>query len=466
MVKRHLPEAHRGVPLSPRKEDGRVLSWSEVGFVINPWGNGMARKHVRRRCRRSTLAILAVVALTPLVTTGSEAGLVRQSPPTPGMRLLEATSVVQPTDDARLATKPAARSVQPSTASAGRNRTTTGARVTRPAAPGSRRAASASSGDGATGAKMASGLDPRAPRGGVFGTASVWKQNVRLAPLASDSREMVDNLSHQVADHWGGVAALNVWNYNASFYSVPANQRRVNVKFDDCQRKGYVPPGLFGRGGQFVGVPVPTDAVPAPGVDAALSIYQPSTDTLWEFWQARKSDAWSACWGGRIDHVSRSAGWFKGGFGQSASGLANAGGMIGIREAQAGAIEHALALQIIAPATWTRVSWPAQRSDGYDTSPHAIPEGTRLRLDPSLNVDALPLHPLAKMIAKAAQTYGFIVTDKSGAVAVVTENGAAVKAATGVNPWERILGKTPSWAVMKGFPWNRVQALPKDFGKP
>ena len=318
----------------------------------------------------------------------------------------------------------------------------------------------------ALGAKLPTHVDPSAPLGGPFTSASVWKQDVRHAPLAPDSREMVDNLRHQVADHYEGVASLNVWNYNASFYTVPADQPRVTVRFNDCQHKGYVPNGLFGRGGQFVGVPIPSDAVPAPGVDAALTIYQPSTDRLWEFWQAHKSGAWSACWGGRIDHVSRSAGWFKGGFGQTATGLANAGGMIGIREAQAGRIAHALALQIIAPATWTRVSWPAQRSDGYDSSPHAIPEGTRLRLDPSVNVDALPLHPLAKMIARAAQTYGFIVTDKSGAVAVVTENGAAVKAKTGRDPWVRILGRTPSWKVMKGFPWDRLQALPKDYGKP
>ena len=46
--------------------------------------------------------------------------------------------------------------------------------------------------------------------------------------------------------------------------------------------------------------------------------------------------------------------------------------------------------------------------------------GTRFRLDPSVNVDKLQLHPVAKMVARAAQTYGFIVTDQSGAVAVVT----------------------------------------------
>ena len=61
---------------------------------------------------------------------------------------------------------------------------------------------------------------------------------------------------------------------------------------------------------------------------------------------------------------------------------------------------------------------PAQRSDGSNRSDDAIPAGTRLRLDPSVDVADLGLSPVAAMIARAAQTYGFIVTDKSAAVAV------------------------------------------------
>jgi hypothetical protein len=214
-------------------------------------------------------------------------------------------------------------------------------------------------------------------------------------------------------------------------------------------------------------VPAPANAIPAAGNDAAMTIYEPAADTMRDFWQARKRvDGWHACWGGRLEHVSGSPGYFAGGFGASASGLALAGGQIGIREAQAGEIRHALALQIIAPAKWWLVSWPAQRSDGWDGDPGAIPEGTHLRLDPAIKVDALPLHPLAKMVAKAAQKYGFIVTDKAGAVSVATESGAAVKATTGVNPWDRILRGTPNYLVMRDFPWNRLQALPQDYGKP
>jgi hypothetical protein len=278
---------------------------------------------------------------------------------------------------------------------------------------------------------------------------------------------MVQHLVRQVEDNWGGVAAFNVWNYNPSFYTVPIGQRRVDVRWDDCQGKGWVPGGLFGPGGQFVSVPIPSNAIPAAGSDAAMTIYQPATDTMWDFWEARKRvDGWHACWGGRLEHVSRSPGYFEGGFGASASGLSLAAGQIGIREAQAGEIGHALALQIIAPAKWWLVSWPAQRSDGWDGDPDAIPEGTRLRLDPRTDVDALPLHPLARMVAKAAQKYGFIVTDKSGAVAVVAESGAPYETWRGVNPWNALLRGTPMYDVMRNFPWRSLQVLPRDYGKP
>ncbi len=315
--------------------------------------------------------------------------------------------------------------------------------------------------------KTAATLNYQESLAGPFGTSSVWKTNISSAPLASNSKEMVAKLAGQAASLYGGIAAFNVWNYNTSFYSVTASQKRVDVKWDDCQGKGYVPAGLFGSGGQFMSVPIPDDAVPAAGTDSSLSIYQPSSDTMWDFWLAKKNlDGWHACWGGRMDKVSQAGGWFPGRFGASASGLSQIGGSLGIREAQAGRVNHALALHIPRPAVWYDVSWPAQRSDGMDTGPNGIPEGTRLRLDPSVDVSKLGLHPLAKMIAVAAQKYGFIVTDKSGCVAVVTESGEATRAVTGVNPWDKLLNGTPNYRVMQGFPWDKLQALPKDYGKP
>ncbi|MFI7589579.1 DUF4124 domain-containing protein [Spongisporangium articulatum] len=306
-----------------------------------------------------------------------------------------------------------------------------------------------------------------APRAGPFTAASVWKKNIAKAPLAAGSKAMARNLNGQVTDRYGGVAAFNVTQYNASFYGVSKDQPRTTIAWDDCQGKGSVPQGLYGPGGQFVGVPIPSSAVPSAGTDRSLVIYQKSTDTMWDFWRiANRADGWHACWGGRIDKVSTSKGFFTGSFGASASGLSLIGGAVGIKEAQAGRIDHALALAIPNPAVHTRVSWPAQRSDGFDTSPAAIPEGTRLRLDPRVKVSTLKLHPIAKMIARAAQKYGFIVTDKSGAVAVVTESGAGVQARTGTNPWNALMQGTPDYLIMKNFPWDKLQALPKNYGKP
>jgi hypothetical protein len=301
----------------------------------------------------------------------------------------------------------------------------------------------------------------------AFGPASVWKQDVRQAPLDGNSSAMTAELTQQVGSHYGGVAAFNVWNYNASVYTVPATQPKIDVKWDNCQGKGYIPRGLLGEGGQFTQVPVPADAIPAYGNDSQLSIYSPATDQLWEFWKAKKVDGlWQACWGGRIDKVSTSYGYFLNGFGAAATGLSISAGAIGIREAQAGQIDHALSLVLPNPAHYSNFSWPAQRSDGSSTASDAIPEGTRLRLDPSVNVDALNLHPIARMVAKAAQKYGFIVSDKAGAVSVATESGAGVKAATGVDPWNKLMGNTPSYSIMRNFPWDKVQALPRDYGKP
>jgi hypothetical protein len=309
--------------------------------------------------------------------------------------------------------------------------------------------------------------DPLSPRGGPFGATSVWRQSIRTAPTASNSSALVANLANQASSLYGGSAAFNNSAYGETFYTVGAAQQRVDVHWDDCQHKGYNPPGLIGIGGQLSSVPIPSDAKPSSGTDHYLSIYQPATDTMWAFWvTVLRADGWHACWGGRMDHASTNPGWFTNGFGVSATGLAAQGGAVNIKDVQAGSINHALALQVISAASWTNISWPAQRSDGSSTAVDAIPEGTRFRLDPNLNVDALHLTPVATMIAKAAQTYGFIVTDRAGCVSIVAEDGGPAQAATGVNPWKAALGSVPSYSVMTGFPWASLQALPKDYGKP
>lgn len=306
-----------------------------------------------------------------------------------------------------------------------------------------------------------------APREGVFGSASFWRSDISRAPVAGLSSVIVSALAKQVADHNSGIASLNAYRYNTSVVTVPATQGRTTVKFNDCQHKGYTPRILYGTDGAFVNVPIPDDAVPALGTDSELAVYSPNTDQYWDFWRAdHRLDGWYACWGGRIDHVSTNPGYFADGTGTAATGLALAGGMIGIREAEAGRIDHAVGIGIPNPTDYRTFSWPAQRSDGGSGSTSPVMEGQRLRLDPSLNVDALNVSPLVKMVARAAQKYGLVVTDRSGVVSMATESGAAVQAKLGSSPWADLISPRHSYDVLAGFPWDKLQALPKDYGQP
>lgn len=301
-----------------------------------------------------------------------------------------------------------------------------------------------------------------------FAPNNIFSWDISKAPVASNSAAMVSHLNSQVVNNWGGVAATNAYQYNASFYTVSANTPKYNVKFDDCQGKGYTPSGLFDGAAHFKQIPIPNGAVPATGTDGNLSIYDPAADKLWELWVASKNSdgSWKACWGGRIDNVSKNEGTFDSYFGTTATGISFSGSMITVDEVRKGAINHAMYLAIMEPAMWNNFSWPAKRSDGWSTNPNAVPEGTRLRLDPSINVDSLALTPFGKMVAKAAQKYGFIVADKAGTVNVSLESGSREKAVTGTDPWKTIFGSTPDYQQLKNFPWAKLQALPKDYGKP
>ncbi|RLV49922.1 hypothetical protein D9V37_08570 [Nocardioides mangrovicus] len=309
------------------------------------------------------------------------------------------------------------------------------------------------------------------PVTGFLGSANAYRLDVSNAPLNSDSAGMVANLTSQVTSYYGGVAAFNVWNYNTTFYQAAASTPLQRVIWDNCQNKSYTPSLLYtvSAGAAFVDVPIPADAVAASGTDAELAIWSPSRDKLWEFWKAKKSsDGWHACWGGRIDSWSTSPGYFTNGAGATATGLPVASGAIGITEAQAGSINHALNLVVINAANYATYSYPAQRSDGNQAvgTAHAIPEGTRFRLDPTLDVDSLKLTPIAKAVAKAAQKYGFIVSDKGGSVGVQAESGTGVATVTGTNPWNALMAGVPAYNIMKNFPWSRLQALPMNYGKP
>ena len=294
---------------------------------------------------------------------------------------------------------------------------------------------------------------------------SFYTQDISKAPVREDSKAMADALAGEVSSRYGGIAAFNAYSYHVGHHRVPAGTKRVDVRYS-CSPDGRIPPSLYDGPGYFREVPVPDDAEAAAGDDGQMTIYDPTSDELWEFWQMRRDPdgGWSACWGGRIDDVSTSQGIFPLGFGASASGLAVTPGMVSLADVRRGRIDHALSISLPEVRSGA-FSWPANRTDGTSSSPLAPVEGQRFRLNPALDLDRYNLTPLGRMIAEAAQTYGFVVTDRGGSVAVAAESGALERQATGSDPWDSLIGGH-AWDVMHEFPWNEVQFLPMDHGRP
>ncbi len=286
--------------------------------------------------------------------------------------------------------------------------------------------------------------------GRPFSAHSVWNEPLGAdAPLDSRSSAYVTELLRQVHDYhpW-----LNTTSYSVPVYVVGPRQPTVKVTLDTWG------PDLQTA---FDAVPIPAAAQAAPGTDKHMTVWQPSTDRLWDFWLMRRvGGRWHARWGGEMDHVSRSPGYFThtgttGNWGATATGLPLLGGLVTFADLERGSIDHALAISLVEtePADF---SWPAQRTDGYEFARRAaeIPEGMRFRLNPRIDVARLDLPPLDRMLALAAQRYGIVVRDKAGAVAFYGQQPVGVP-----NPWPAAFGNQWPNQVLEQFPWSDLQAL-------
>ncbi len=306
----------------------------------------------------------------------------------------------------------------------------------------------------------------KAPRDAVFASDSFWYAPIaRGAPLHRDSAAFVREFLRQKKAYYGNVN-LNTRKYASPVYVVGPDVPGTDVTEWNCQNKGFKDKRLAQ---QWKAVPIPAYAEAADGSDAEMTIYQPSSDTLWEFWRARKGDGgWQACWGGRLAEASRSDGVFPAHYGTTATSLPFIGGQITARELQRGEIGHAIGIALVDAEHFNIKSWPAHRSDDYNPQhkPNRIPEGLRLRLDPAIDVDRLKLHPVAKTIARAAQKYGFVVWDKAGAISLRLENPKSATARGEPDPYPALFKGTAASSILDGFPWDRLQFLPQDYGKP
>jgi hypothetical protein len=302
----------------------------------------------------------------------------------------------------------------------------------------------------------------------LFAPTSVWNMPLATdAPLDRSSSARMSAFDTLIAGE--EKANTGPWieetEYSTPLYVVGPEQPRVDVHLDS---------GLWAaslQGALSEGVPIPRDATPAAGTDGAMTIYQPSSDTLWEFWRAFKTESgWRASWGGAMQHASESSGYYSDAswpalapsqgwnWGGTATSLPVIAGTVRIAELRSGHIEHALALDV-PYACAHDFSFPAQRSDGSEQRPDCIPEGAHMRLNASLDLAALPMAPITRMLAEAAQRYGIIVRDQTHhAVGFFAEDPTPAISNPYTGARGLFDGLEPS-VFLREFPWNQLQLL-------
>jgi hypothetical protein len=239
------------------------------------------------------------------------------------------------------------------------------------------------------------------------------------AVVDPNSNAMVQQLAAEVtAKGW----AIATKRFTPPIFYANARTRKYNVRLTHPTQ-----PGRF-----WEGVPIPNGAFASQDSDGLMTVIDRSKSCEYDFGRPQKAadGTWTAYWL-NATHTTED-GVYDYDMAVRASGFATAAGLITPREMRAGVIQHALVFTMTNGRAGGPVA-PATQSDGRSSLPGAIPQGARVQLDPSLNLDTLGLTRWQKTIARALQQYGMFLADTGGAVAIFAQHAGS----TGgyVYPW-------------------------------
>lgn len=285
---------------------------------------------------------------------------------------------------------------------------------------------------------------------GAFSSNSFWNTRIPRFPTENTSSDaIVASVSSQVS---GSGVVFDTVNASAPVYMAEISTPTVAVLPSDCD--GTAEHAALAAAWQAV--PIPFYAQPSAGADRRMVVYQSSTSTMWEFDHMSQSGGqWFACRGGKITGVNASSGSFSGTTGALGSGLALMGGQVTVADVNRGLIGHVMGLGL--PSVGGGFVWPAGSSVSTGGT---IPAGTRLQLNPLIDVDTLGLSPFAKLVAKTAQTYGFVVWGTAPMVTVYGEGENSYLTRGAPSPYSAMGSLS-----LAGFPWDELRALPAGYGQ-
>jgi hypothetical protein len=276
-----------------------------------------------------------------------------------------------------------------------------------------------------------------------FSEDSFWNTKIEENPkILSQSDHFIDLLYE--ADKEKGFH-INLHSWTIPVYEVNKDTPTVNVgkRMMDHTGEGkafYMNSKAFIKGNHPLGhgrdfgidVPIPENALPDKESDSHMALVDYERGIAWDMWAAeRKNDGtWWSCTGMKYElygsgvfdpkdfeiHNGESIHLY----GPSrASGVPIIAGLIMYDELKKGKIEHKLACACEKVGLLEHYFPPAIWTDG--AYPNGIPEGAVIQLDPELDLDDFGLSREEKIIAKALQEYGAVMTDYSGGVTLYGE---------------------------------------------
>lgn len=208
----------------------------------------------------------------------------------------------------------------------------------------------------------------------------------------------------------------------------------------------------------FAGKQVPLTSAMKPhvGSDGAMVVVNPATGQSYEFWQYQwNGGSPRTSWGAIADINSDGVGGNSVG-----AGVSRFAGLIRLWEVQQGSIDHALVFSTSLCKN-TTYRYPATKTDGKaGTANDKIEEGTRLQLDPSLNVDAIAgITPIEKMMAKAMQKYGLYAIDCGGSEIGISFELDPTATASSVGKTYSDAGLRWDYDDLPNIPWDKLRVL-------
>jgi hypothetical protein len=201
---------------------------------------------------------------------------------------------------------------------------------------------------------------------------------------------------------------------------------------------------------QFGPVPIPTGTRPDPSSDGHMAVWDPATHREWDFWISKcPTSCASTASGASLSTDSTSPSVPNA---ANAAGFPLLAGIVHPEEIAAGRIDHPLVFAT--PNVGTGFTCPAVHSDGKNLDSRALREGNLLQLDPSLDVNSLPIPAWQKTIARAAQQYGMYLVDGGGTTSIGAENPI-----NRGDLWGSLGLQGNSAMFSSSFPWNRMRVL-------